>query len=446
MSFNAYPIQWHEGMFMMPQHFQQNDILIQNLTYFHTSHITPYHWGIIDYSIDPSLLSQGILKVETLHGVMPDGTIVFFPQEPEDSLELVLSEISDKKGGSHTVYLTLPKFSQKGVDGTRLSHRYKTVECPTQDLNTPDSSVSITRLKPILSLTHTRTGHKDKWLLPLCRVARKGKHFSELPYLPPCIYIPSKGDLMRKLKSLAKRVREKILYLQKKVRERARMTSSLYDAQSIWQFDTMRRHLIVGLVSFEGLLQQERLHPFPLYRELIGLGGRCAATQWGGSAPIFSPYQHDNLLECFDEVCTYIEQVLDQIVEAYRVHLFDQKERLFRLSLEKNWVKDKLIIGLKSPANVPESSMVQWLNNAVIVSQSHVERAQENRILGAPRAHIQSAQRIKLIPDRGTILCEITPDTRFIAPEEKLYIFNISDQEEQRPESIVLYTPQQEEE
>ena len=63
---------------------------------------------------------------------------------------------------------------------------------------------------------------------------------------------------------------------------------------------------------------------------------------------------------------------------------------------------------------------------------------------GAQRRLIQSSERLKLIPDRGTILYEIDTEKGFIEPGETLHIFNISDQENQRPASIVFYAPQDE--
>ena len=239
-------------------------------------------------------------------------------------------------------------------------------------------------------------------------------------------------------------MREKILYLQKKVQERSRTTTSLFDAQSIWQFDTIRRHLIVGLVNFETLIEEKQVHPYTLYRELLHLASRCAAVKWGGAAPNFLAYEHDNIHHCFDTLFEFIEQALSEIEEAYRVHAFNKKDRVFSLQLEKSWTDQPLIIGLRAPPNEAEESMVRWINNAVIVSQSHVNVVQENRILGATRTYIQTATKIRLIPDRGTILCEVMPDKTFITPGEQLHIFNISDEESKRPEGIVFYAPQQE--
>ena len=116
-----------------------------------------------------------------------------------------------------------------------------------------------------------------------------------------------------------------------------------------------------------------------------------------------------NLHVCFDDIITFIEQSLAEIEEAYRVYAFQKTDRLFSLTVDQAWLEQPLIIGLKAPPNQTEERMVSWIKNAVIVSQSRIKTVQENRILGATRNYIQTAEKIRLIPDRGTVLCEIIP-------------------------------------
>ena len=135
----------------------------------------------------------------------------------------------------------------------------------------------------------------------------------------------------------------------KKVRERTRASISLFDAQSIWQFDTIRRHLIIGLITLENCLQDPKIHPLTLYKIVVGLGARFAATRWGENAPTFPNYQHTDLQACFDPVFSYIEESLALIQEPYRIHLFDKEDRLFYLKLQKKWTGQPLVIGLRAP-------------------------------------------------------------------------------------------------
>ena len=444
MSFNAHPIQWHEGMFMMPHHFQENDALYHNLLHYNLSHIAPYHWGVSDFIYDEASLAQGIFRVLSLRCVMPDGTVLTFPSSPDDSLELRLNNILEEERRPYKIYLSLAKRQGQEGANANLSARYKAIEETSQDINAPDSSISMTRLKPLLSLSVVQENVAQRVFLPLAIVERQGPKITCPKYLPPSLVLEAHDELRARCASISKTVRDKILYLQKKVQERSRTTTSLFDAQSIWQFDTIRRHLIVGLVNFETLVQEKQLHPYSLYRELLHLSSRCAAVKWGGAAPTFPTYDHTNIRFCFEELLNFIEEALREIEEAYRVYVFKKKGRIFSLQLEHEWTNQPLIIGLRSPPNETEGNMVRWIKNAVIVSQSHISVVQENRILGATRRYIETARKIRLIPDRGTVLCEVIPDKIFITPGEQLHIFNISDDESKRPEEIVFYAPQKE--
>ncbi|TGW14786.1 type VI secretion system baseplate subunit TssK [Candidatus Hepatobacter penaei] len=444
MSFNAHPIQWYEGMFMMPHHFQENDTLHQNLWQHHLQYLAPYHWGITHMSFDESALAQGVFKILKLQAVMPDGTVIFFPDAHDESLELSLHDHLEDDRKPHTLFLSLFKKSVHEGKKDTFSSRHKPVESASHDINAPDSHINITRLKPILTLGFDKKNQAQRVFLPLAILTRDGLKITPTPYMPPCIHLDKSTPFFTRCRTLSKSLRDKVMYLQKKVRQRARATTSLFDAQSIWQFDTMRRHLIVALINFEALLQEAQLSPYVLYRELLHVASRCAAIKWGGAAPSLPPYQHENLHVCFDDIITFIEQSLAEIEEAYRVYAFQKTDRLFTLTVDQAWLDQPLIIGLKAPPNQTEERMVSWIKNAVIVSQSRIKTVQENRILGATRNYIQTAEKIRLIPDRGTVLCEIIPDNDFIKPDEPLHIFNMSDDPAKRPEQIIFYAPQNE--
>lgn len=39
------PIQWHEGMMLAPQHFQQAASRTEELLHYHLMSANPFHWG-----------------------------------------------------------------------------------------------------------------------------------------------------------------------------------------------------------------------------------------------------------------------------------------------------------------------------------------------------------------------------------------------------------------
>ena len=72
MSWNS-KVGWTEGLFLRPQHFQQQDRYHENNLNARVGLITPYPWGVTALEIDHDLAQQGKFAVRRCSGVMPDG-------------------------------------------------------------------------------------------------------------------------------------------------------------------------------------------------------------------------------------------------------------------------------------------------------------------------------------------------------------------------------------
>ena len=443
-AFNANPIQWYEGMFVMPQHFQQNDMLQKNLWHYHFNHLTQHHWGICSILFDESALATGVLRVLSLEGVMQDGTVIFFPYDKRDTLEIDLKTAIKDEDKPKRVYLTLPQSSLNDFSDGDSTTRYKPIEEESSDLNSPDTKITIMRLMPRFSLSADETLPVQHTVIPIAEMMRKNQKFSFTDYVPPSLYLKRTSPIMQKCAESIKGVRDKLVYLSKKIKTQAHTTAS-FDAQSIWQFDMTRRYLITGLTELEMVLAQGNCKPFTLYQALRRLAGSCAALRWGEPSPVFPDYLHDNCNQAFSSLYRFIFETLDQIEESYRVVPFARKERIFSLPLEDDWLTKTFILGIRTNAQTTEEDMQKWADGAVMASESFIESAQSNRVLGARRKRVQTVSHMKLIPDKGTILYEVTFDARFITKGETLHIFNISDTAEGRPKEIVLYVAMDEE-
>ena len=104
-------VQWHEGMFLSPQHFQQQQIYYERLQRHLMEQAQPYYWGIYQLEVDTKALRDGLVIIEKLHCVMPDGLIVEYDAE------------QDKNGGSDGLRLDV-----KGHPDVEEDQRYITVQ------------------------------------------------------------------------------------------------------------------------------------------------------------------------------------------------------------------------------------------------------------------------------------------------------------------------------
>jgi type VI secretion system protein ImpJ len=105
-------IQWHEGMLLAPQHFQQSQARTDSLAGWHALAAAPLAWGVRHLEVDTGLLANGLLRILALDAVMPDGTAVWHDANCAEHglLELDLAEHSAALDEApQEIWLTLPR-------------------------------------------------------------------------------------------------------------------------------------------------------------------------------------------------------------------------------------------------------------------------------------------------------------------------------------------------
>src|SRR5215813_2876797 len=90
-------INWHDGLLLTPQQFQQLTLRNEALVQYGTSLFLPFCWGLRRFKHDPIVLPGGKLRVVELEAVMPDGLVVWQDSsEAEDALEIDLTKHSER--------------------------------------------------------------------------------------------------------------------------------------------------------------------------------------------------------------------------------------------------------------------------------------------------------------------------------------------------------------
>src|SRR5262245_15731761 len=102
-------VQWHEGMLLAPQHFQQTALRSEALLAYRVGGAATYPWGVVRLELDLGVLAQGLFRVDELEAVLPDGLVVRSPHaESEPPLQLDLTGPGqDVRLGPRTLYLAV---------------------------------------------------------------------------------------------------------------------------------------------------------------------------------------------------------------------------------------------------------------------------------------------------------------------------------------------------
>lgn len=429
-------IQWHEGMLLLPQHFQQNDVRLQELLDFHISEISPYHWGIKVLEIDPSLLVNGELDITAFEAIMPDSTVISSYSNEGEKINVDLTQFeSDFENGPQTIYAAIPKYVKGAANAKNQNSRFASMEGePVVDENTGDGEIRIPRLVPNISLFVGSKPPSTYVSFPILKIAMDSNAYVLKDLIPPILKVRKDSALGKKCLHICSRIREKVAYLSERMLSRVEgyMTRDAEDAA---------RALSTGLIPFEANLNSQASHPFQLYISLCSLAGHVAALNPSQIPPLFDPYDHDDLQGTYDRVVNFIFLMIDRIQEGYVVVPFVKQGRDFSLALRHEWIEEKFILGAKAPTSMSMNELSNWVNNCVIVSDSFVTSAMDSRVLGLNRNLVSGNEKLQLVPAKNVILFEATVDPKFIIPGERLHLFNVSDSDDNRPIEVVMYVP-----
>lgn len=446
---NAYEIpdaiQWHEGLLLTPQHFQQLSLRHEALVQYGTSLIAPFCWGVRRFKHHAISLPAGKLRVLELEAVMPDGLVVVhgFASGRDDVLEIDLSKHAEQMSYSGAIVHVAVAAHQNG-NSNGHSPRYESFKGdPVADEISSGKSHAIQRLKPRLSLHVGDKVPSDHIGFPLARVMQRDASFMlDETFIPPLLAVPVKaidGDtssvatqrLGEMCSQVALRVRKRAMYLADEARSPA--ASDRFGNEA--GVRSRMLSLVGALPQYEAVLQSGCAHPYLVYVALCGMAGQLAVLGTEMVPPSFAPYDHNDLYSTFQPVLDFIDRVMDQgIPVSYKTFTFKFNEGAYELRFDGNWMKKQLAIGIRGERGMSEDEVVRWGESCLIGSQGRIGLLKENRIRGAVRKH---ADRVgDVATAKGVALFSLMADESFVEPEKLLQIVN---REGPRPSEIVLY-------
>ena len=433
------PVQWHEGLLLYPQHFQQMRREFQELSLCYLSMSTPYYWGVRHISIDEGAFSSGVLRIKTLLAVMPDGSVVSHDEGSLQKIEINLRDYAEELDkGSLMIHLAVIRY-QKDMPAVHGDFpRYDSIESPPlPDENTGEGAVPIPRIAMKVYLVVGDNVPVRYASFPLFKIKAHDGGVVFEDFIPPATDIRKSGVIGRFGGDVVKDLRKHTALLSERLQ--APMTQDM--APVLDQYKKNYDILVSRLLSLEALVNAEEMHPFTLYRELCEVAGVFCAFSRGYMPPIFDAYNHNDLRKTFKAVVDLINQMLDFIKSASSSFAFRLEDRIFKNVLKPEWLQgSSVILGVTLPSGATSRAMTDWIKEAVISSASMAQKAIEKRVLGASREIVEQVPELGLTMTRGKLLLRVDARSEYVKTGEELYIFNVSDADGVRPAEVVLYT------
>jgi type VI secretion system protein ImpJ len=434
-------IQWHEGMLLAPQHFQQLVLRQDALLAYHAALLAPFHWGVRRLRIDAVRLGEGRLRVTELEAVMPDGLIAVHGASAGSAggvgdLEIDLTAYADAmKSGPVTVHLAVPAI-RAGLSPVKGElPRFESVAGePIADETTGEGDLRVPRLRPRLSLLVADNPPQKYVSFPLAKVSYSNETFAATEFLPPTLAVALASPLGELCAGIARRLREKALFLS----DRARSPSVASRPPQLLETRATIHSLVAALPQLEAVLNTGVAHPFPLYLALTWLVGHLAAVGRGLVPPVLDPYDHDDPYASFSRARDFIFRVVDEgILESFTAFPFYLEKGVFNLSFDEEWRARRLVLGVRGQPDTSDAEVAAWVQQCLIGSKGRMPGLRDRRILGAKRERVEGDG--DLVPATGVVLFGLEADPEIVEPNQLLQMWNAGDRGEPRASEVVLY-------
>lgn len=318
---------WSQGLFLQPQHFQQQERFHEHLLESRVGSIAPHRYGFVSLSIDETVLALGKLAIAAATGVMPDGTPFSIPGEQPAPLPLDISP--DMRG--EVVYLALPMRRPGAVEadlegpGEAPLTRYAVGDVEVPD-NTAFDTTAVIQIG-ILQLRLMRaTESTDAYtLLGVARISERradAQVVIDTEYLPPFLSVsnsPQLSSLSREIVGVLHQRRESLAArLAQPGRGGVGEIIDFLYLQTINRFEPLCAHLE----------RSPLLHPERLYSTLLALAEDLSSLGRDSRRPIEYPvYRHDDLEGTFRPLAADLRRLLGWEPEKRAIAIELQERR-----------------------------------------------------------------------------------------------------------------------
>jgi type VI secretion system protein ImpJ len=314
-------ILWGEGVFLRPQHFQQQELFqearINRCLGF--SHAHP--WGVEAVKVDREALLGGSLRLDRLELVFQDGSFFEAPDKEPLPASRALNDIPGL-GNEALIHACLPVLNAFGGNCAGLGEsagrpvRFQMERVQVADLFTDalESEVTVLRSQVRLMLElENRDGHLS---VPIARLGRDsaGAWAVDDSFVPPVAAIRGAPPVLALLKRLLDILRVKSQALAAAHRERARsvMEYGTSDIASFWLLHTVNSSY--PLLSH--LLAHPQAHPEEAYQALARLAGELLTFSSSQTLAEIPAYRHQELTSTFQQLDTLLRSLLDTVISS----------------------------------------------------------------------------------------------------------------------------------
>lgn len=390
---------WQEGVFALPQHFQQQQRHCEYLLTRRLDALGDFAWGFTDLSINTELLAQGKIMIDRAAGCMPDGTVFSIPDQDLLPAPFQPGTLSTKE--SHDIYLALPVISDvvNEIQGLHSAgqgtERYRLTHTQVRDFHTDEGDEQPIGLGQLVPRIVSGADDLSAMVtLPLCRINNKsvnGALVLDASFIPTIQAVRVSevlgafaGEIQGLLASRAADLAGRIGSPEQ---------SGIADVAEFMMLQMLNRHQM----QFTHRTRLHTLHPEAFYRDLVGLLGELMTFTEGKRLPCaVDHYDHRDL------TLTFNKTVIPELRRALNTVLVPRAQNLPLFFTEGTWVatindptllqSSKLVLAVR--ARMPYDQVQrQFVQQSKIAATSKIRDVVSVQVPGIPIRTLTAAPR-----------------------------------------------------
>ena len=387
---------WKEGLFVQPQHLQQQARFNAYQLHQRISGASEYLYGFKQLELNQEYLSFGKIAIVRAKGVMPDGTIFDIPNDVPPPTPLTISDVS---AVNQIVYLTLPMYADGMLEvqwpDTYVNARYMAKSEEIKDIVTPDGSyVDVPLSVPNMQLALDRDDRSAYTSLALGRILDKrpdGSLVMDESFYPTSISLEAVSPLKRFLGEVAGLMRERAKNIAMRIGSPSQAgVADVTDFNLLLCLNRLQPY-------FQHLARCRQVHPEDIYIAFSQACGELSTFTDEGRLPAEYPaYQHDRLRESFVVLEETLRRILSTVMQPRAVSLPITKHQygLLTAPLQDRFLLESAEFILAVRARMPNDKLrQQFLQQAKVASIEKINELVNLQLPGIPLNSLPVAPR-----------------------------------------------------
>ncbi|MBV6690214.1 type VI secretion system baseplate subunit TssK [Xanthomonas euvesicatoria pv. physalidis] len=307
---------WSEGLFLRPQHMQQQERYLERYMELQAGALRPHAWGFSQLELEPELLAIGKLGIRRARGCFPDGTPFSIPdRDPAPPALDVPANCRDQ-----VVSLALPlrataqpDSAWPDGDGSRLA-RYRVGEAEVGDASGSIAGTVLLEVGVLASRLRLQSEPGEGLVeVPMARIVEcraDRRVILDDAFIPTASRIEGAARLSTLLAELLGLLHQRGQALAERVAGSDR--GGVAEIADVLMLQVINRYQ--PLVAHWASAPLE--HPEALYCVLLGMAGELATfTRASKRSGPFPPYAHDALQASFEPVVASLRESLSAVLE-----------------------------------------------------------------------------------------------------------------------------------